>query len=179
MKYFECYTCIKLRLTFEFLGQNKVLNAYNNQRLSTPLQKYKISSFYCFVSNAYYMHIYNVYNVYNIYIYIICKIYILYMISEWRKICRWDLPNVIAFKSCSTSEILWCVYVVFIFLEFHRKVIFMLTSLTKKINNLTQVTDNKTGTVHSVTKVDSMEEFSNLDKSLEDQSVIGMIKQHW
>ena len=55
----------------------------------------------------------------------------------------------------------------------------MLTSLTKKINNLTQVTDNKTGTVHSVTKVDSMEEFSNLDKSLEDQSVIGMIKQHW
>ena len=46
----------------------------------------------------------------------------------------------------------------------------MLTSLTKKINSLTQVTDNETATVHSVIKVDSMEEFSDLEKSLEDQS---------
>ena len=46
----------------------------------------------------------------------------------------------------------------------------MLTSLTKKINNLTQVTGNETAIVHSVTKVDSMEEFNNLEKSLEDQS---------
>ena len=48
--------------------------------------------------------------------------------------------------------------------------IFMLTSLTKKINNLTQVTGNETAIVHSVTKVDSMEEFNDLEKSLEDQS---------
>ena len=46
----------------------------------------------------------------------------------------------------------------------------MLTPLTKKVNNLTQVTDNGTATVHSVTKVDSMEEFNDLEKSLEDQS---------
>ena len=46
----------------------------------------------------------------------------------------------------------------------------MLTSLTKKINNLTQVTDNDTAFVHAVTKVDSMKEFNDLEKSLEDQS---------
>ena len=78
--------------------------------------------------------------------------------------------KVIKFKSCSTSDILWCVYVVLIFIEFQRKVIFMLTSLTKKINNLTQVTDNDTAFVHAVTKVDSMKEFNDLGKSLEDQS---------
>ena len=46
----------------------------------------------------------------------------------------------------------------------------MLTSFTKKINNLTQVTDNESTTVHSVTKVDSMEELNDLEKSLQDQS---------
>ena len=46
----------------------------------------------------------------------------------------------------------------------------MLTFLTKKINNLTEVTDNETAVVHSVTKVDTMEEFNDLEKSLEDQS---------
>ena len=51
----------------------------------------------------------------------------------------------------------------------------MLTSLTKKINNLTQVTDNETATVHSVTKVDSMEELNHLEKSLEDRASM----QHW
>ena len=44
----------------------------------------------------------------------------------------------------------------------------MLTSLTKKINKLSQVTGNETAFVHSVTKVDSMEEFNDLEKSLED-----------
>ena len=34
----------------------------------------------------------------------------------------------------------------------------------------TQVTDNETAIVHSVTKVDSMEELNNLEKSVEDQS---------
>ena len=70
--------------------------------------------------------------------------------------------KVIKFKSCSTSDI--------IFIEFQRKVIFMLASLTKKMNNLTQVTDNDTAFVHAVTKVDSMEEFNDLEKSLEDHS---------
>ena len=46
----------------------------------------------------------------------------------------------------------------------------MLTSLTKKINNLTQVTDNETAVVHSVTKVNTMEEFNDLEKPLEGQS---------
>ena len=34
----------------------------------------------------------------------------------------------------------------------------------------TQVTDNETAIVHSVTKVDSMEELNDLEKSAEDQS---------
>ena len=78
--------------------------------------------------------------------------------------------KVIKFKSCSTSDILWCVFVVLIFIEFQRKVIFMVTSLTKKINNLTQVTNNETAIVHSVTKVDSLEVFNDLEKSLDVQS---------
>ena len=32
------------------------------------------------------------------------------------------------------------------------------------------ITDNETTTVHSVTKVDSMEEFNDVEKSLEEQS---------
>ena len=56
------------------------------------------------------------------------------------------------------------------FYRIQGKVIFMLTFLTKKINNLTEVTDNETAVVHSVTKVDTMEEFNDLEKSLEDQS---------
>ena len=46
----------------------------------------------------------------------------------------------------------------------------MLTPLSKKVNNLPQVIDNETATVHSVTKVDSMEEFNDLEESHEDQS---------
>ena len=46
----------------------------------------------------------------------------------------------------------------------------MVTSLTKKINNLTQVTNNETAIVHSVTKVDSLEVFNDLEKSLDVQS---------
>ena len=46
----------------------------------------------------------------------------------------------------------------------------MLIALTRKINNLTQVTDNETAVVHSVNEVNTMEEFNDLKKSLEDQS---------
>ena len=47
--------------------------------------------------------------------------------------------------------------------------VFMLTSLMKNINNFTHVTDNETATIHSVIKADYMEEFNDLEKSLEDQ----------
>ena len=42
--------------------------------------------------------------------------------------------------------------------------------LMKEIKNLTQVTDNETAIVHSVTKVDTKEELNDLEKLLEDQS---------
>ena len=46
----------------------------------------------------------------------------------------------------------------------------VIRELRKKINNLTQVTNNETAIVHSVTKVDTKEEFNDLEKPLEDQS---------